>query len=197
MAAIKRVPTKSKAKAEFENELNSEVKLSGARGRKSVMDNNKSEIDDQLAAVKSSGDTVWVHNISGAEFHIPPISLKPEDADSAEVFEVDEVKPYDKSELENKRAKKCLMDKKLRIVSEDEVAQIEKAREKNKNRSGSGKKNAGLHESGLPMSKKMALAYIFECEDLDELEGFQQLEDRDFIEAAIEERIEELEGNDD
>ena len=86
--------------------------------------------------------------------------------------------------------------KKIRIVSEEQIEEIERKREKSKNRSGSGKKNAGLHESGLPMSKKMALAYIFDCEDIDELEGYAQLEDRDFIETAIEERIEELEGND-
>ncbi|CAK9251730.1 unnamed protein product [Sphagnum jensenii] len=158
------------------------------------MDNNKSEIDDQLAAVKSSGDTVWVHNISGAEFHIPPISLKPEDADSAEVFEVDEVKPYDKSELENKRAKKCLMDKKLRIVSEEEVAQIEKAREKNKNRS--GKAVTGLHPSGLPMNKKAAIDYIFSVNDLDELESYAQEDDREWLQDMIEARIEELEEED-
>jgi hypothetical protein len=190
MASVKR-KTVSKAKAEFDDELSATG--TGARARKSVVDTNKSEIEGQLAAVKGSGDTVWIHNVSGTEFHVPPISLKTADSDTAEVFEVDEVRPFDKSELENKRFKKCLMDKKLRIVSEEEVEKIEKAREKNKNRQG-GKKNAGLHASGLPMSRKAALNYIFECEDIDELEGYQELEDREFIESAIEERIEELEG---
>lgn len=194
-SAIKRVgaKTKSAAQTELEDELASEKKsTSGARARKSVLDTTKSEIESQLAAVKSSGDTVWVHNISGTEFHTPPLTFKTEDADSAEVFEVDEVRPFDKSELENKRFKKCLMDKKLRIVTEAEVEKIEKAREKVKNRS--GKKATGLHPSGLPMNKKAAIAYIFESTDIDELEAFADLEDREFIETAIEERIEELEG---
>jgi len=193
---IKRVPTKTKsaAKAEFEDTLSAERKSSGAKARKSIIDNNKSEIDEQLAAVKSSGATIWVHNISGAEFHTPPTSFKTDDADSAEVFEVDEVRPFDKSEIENKRFKKCLMDRKLRIVTETEVTEIEKAREKVKHRS--GKVKVGVHESGLPINKRAAINYIFDCDDIDELEAYDELEDREFISDAIEQRIEELEGGD-
>ena len=192
--AIKRITTKKKsaAKAEFEDEISSERKSTGVKARKSVLDNNKSEIEKQLAAVKTSGDTVWVHNISGAEFHTPPTTFKTDDSDSAEVFEVNEIRPFDKSEIENKRFKKCLMDGKLRIVTEAEVEQIEKTNEKNKNRT--GKVKVGLHESGLPINKRAALNYIFDCEDIEELSAYEDLEDRDFISAAIEERIEELEG---
>jgi hypothetical protein len=199
--SIRRVPTKkvSKAKAEFEETLDAAAtatnpKRSGAQARKSITDTNKNEIEQQLAAVKTSGATIWVHNISGAEFHTPPVSFKTEDSDSAEVFEVDEVRPFDKSEIENKRFKKCLMDKKLRIVTEAEVTQIEKEREKAKHRSGKGKTKVGVHESGLPENKRAALSYIFESTDIDELEAYAELEDREFIEAAIEERIEELES---
>jgi len=197
MAAIKRVKSgkTSAAKAELEDSLAlSEGTRGGAKARKSALDNNRDEIESQLSAVKGSGDTVWVHNISGAEFHVPPISLKTADSDTAEVFEVDEVRPFDKSELENKRFKKCLMDRKLRIVTEDEVTEIERAREKRKHRSGKAK--VGVHPSGLPMNKRAALNYIFDCEDIDELEAYGELEDREFIEDAIEERIEELEGGD-
>jgi len=204
---VKRVATKatttgtkkpSAGKVEFEEELEiTEPKVArGARGRKSILDNNKDEIESQLAAVKTSGDTVWVHNISGAEFHTPPVSYKTEDSDTAEVFGVDEVRPFDKSEIENKRFKKCLMDKKLRIVSEDEVTQIERAREKLQKRTGK-KVKVGVHESGLPMKTQAALAYIFECEDIDELEAYAELEDREFIEQAIDKRIDELEGGSD
>lgn len=167
--------------------------MKGARARKSVLDDDRAKVESQY---EQMGTTVWVHNISGTEFHVPPVTLKTGDSDTAEVFEVNEVRPFDKAELENKRFKKCLMDRKLKIVSEEEVEKIEKEREKAKHRSG-GKVKVGIHESGLPINKRAALNYIFDCEDIDELEAYGELEDREFISDAIEQRIEELEGGGD
>ena len=194
--SIKRVPTKKKSAAhlELEETLNTETKTqsTGARARKSALDNNKNEIENQLAAVKSSGDTIWIHNISGAEFHTPPTTFKTDDSDTAEVFEVGEVRPFDKSEIENKRFKKCLMDRKLRIVTEKEVTEIEKARDKAAKRT--GKAITGLAESGLPKNTKAAMDYIWSLDDIDQLEAYADADDREIIQQCIEEKIEELES---
>src|ERR1700680_1592605 len=194
MASIKRVGTDKKTSAgklEFTEAL-AATEVKGAKGRKSLLDDDRTNVESQY---EQMGDTVWVHNISGTEYHVEPISKKTTDSDTAEIFQVNEVRPFDKGELNNKRFKKSLMDRKLKIVSEDEVSKIEKEAEKSKHRG--SKVKVGVAESGLPVNKRAALNYIFDCDDIDELEGYQQLEDREFISDAIEQRIEELEGGSD
>jgi hypothetical protein len=139
-------------------------------------------------------DTIFIHNTSGTLYHIEPTS-KTNDNDDAVPFEVNQVRAFSKDEVNNNRFKKALMSGKLRIVSEAEANKIELDAKKNL-RTGEGKKKAGVASSGLSNNTKQALMYIYECDDIDELEAYADLDEREVITAAIEERIEQLEdGN--
>jgi hypothetical protein len=140
------------------------------------------------------GDTVFIHNVSGAEFHVPPVSFDPKHVESADiiVFEVNQVLPFNKAQVSTQQFKKCILSKKLKIVSADEANIIRSKAEKEIRKESKGSKS-GVAESGLPKNNKAAIMYVFECEDIDELEGYLELEERDSVVSAIEDRIEELE----
>jgi len=197
MATVKRTGTSKKtsaSKAEFTDALTAKEgnpKGGGAKARKSVLDNDRKSLAMQYEQME---DTVYVHNTSGTEFHVRPVSDKTGDYDTAVIFQVNQVIAFPKAELNNNRFRAALMENFLKIVSEEEVDKIEKEAEKAKHHSGKAK--VGITDSGLPVNKRAALNYIFDCEDIDELEAYQELEDREFISDAIEQRIEELEGGD-
>jgi hypothetical protein len=145
---------------------------------------------------KSHEDSVLVHNISGGQFHVPLKANNPHDQQSEEVivFQVDEIRSFGKSELTNSpQFKKCFAAKKLRIITQDEADAIAVERSKKSKRT--GKTDKGLHPSGLPNNKRAALLYILDSEDIDELEGYLDKEDRQPIQDAIEDRIADLEGS--
>ena len=150
----------------------------------------KFQMEPDAKPVTDSDNTVFVYNISNSNFHVP-YSGKPDDADGVVKFEVGEIRPFDKTEIENKYFKKCFMDGKLKLVTEDQAVEIRKARKKEQ---GKGDKKVGLHPSGLPQNTKMALDYIYSCEDIDELEAFTTIEDREVLLQAIEDRIDDLES---
>lgn len=192
MAEVKRKNTKETQGAEDEFVGNLKTNLKKRSGPQAG-DYAESDYQKELMSV-ASGETIFVWNVSGANFHVPPKSFRPEDNNIAEIvrFDVNEVRAFDKHELDNKQFKQCLFDKKLRLVSEADADKIKRDGDReNKKANGGGK--VGLAESGLPKNTKAALNYIFDCEDIDELEGYTEIEDREAITAAIEERIEELE----
>jgi hypothetical protein len=197
MATVKRAGTDKKtsaSKAEFTDALTAKEgnpKGGGAKARKSVLDNDRKSLEDLY---EQMGKTVYVHNTSGTEFHVRPVSDDTKDHNSAVVFQVNQVIAFAKAQVDNDRFRAALMENFLKIVSEEEVDKIEKEAEKAKHHSGKAK--VGITDSGLPVNKRAALNYIFDCEDIDELEAYQELEDREFISDAIEQRIEELEGGD-
>ena len=110
------------------------------------------------------------------------------------VFQVNEVKAFEKAELMNKRFKQCLIDGKLQIVSEADAKKI-KAEGDRKLKKVKNENKSGLSVSGLPNSLSAALSYVMQCEDIDELQGFADVEERDAVIAVIEERIDELEDS--
>jgi hypothetical protein len=174
------------------------VKRVGATATKSPTKASKPAVDYvenefQTALLgEHAGDTIFIHNLSGSEYHIEPTSLKPGDVDTHEAFQVNEVRSFSKEEVNNRRFKKALMSGKLRIVTEEQANQVVRDAAKLEKRS--GKKNqGGLYASGLPKNSKAALMYIYECEDIDELESYRELDDREVITSAIEDRIEALE----
>jgi len=152
----------------------------------------KTEFELELLG-ESEGDTVFVHNVSGTEFHVPPTSFDPKsvDAQNITVFEVNQVLPFSKSVVSTSQFKKCILNKKLRLVSEEEANMIQVRAEKEAAKS--NKSKVGVETSGLPKNLKAAANYIFDCEDIDELEGYHDLEEREAVVALLEERIEELE----
>ncbi len=181
MATVKRKPSKETTETIFNN----------TPSRKVVDEEINPYQLELLGEIK--GDTVYIHNLSGSNFHIEPSSNKPnEHEDTAVKFNVNEVKVFSKNEVDNRRFKKALMSGQLRIVTEEQANKV--ALDAKKEISRSGKKHqGGLAASGLPNSTKAALNYIFECEDIDELESFAELDEREAVQAAIEERVEELE----
>jgi hypothetical protein len=140
------------------------------------------------------GDTVFIHNVSGAEFHVPPTSFDPKHVESADiiVFEVNQVLPFNKTQVSTQQFKKCILSKKLKIVSADEANLLRAKAEKELRKENKSAKS-GVAESGLPKNNKAAAMYVLECEDIDELEGYLEIEERDAIVSLIEDRIEELE----
>jgi|GEM_PF-5280185 len=161
---------------------------------KATRDSVTKSIEEQL---KESGDTVWVHNMSGAEYHIP-LSNKPEDADEAIKFELNQIQSFTSEEIKNRLFKKAFLEGKLRIVKESDIDMIERMQEqaaaKEASNAYGGDGGAGLAESGLPANKKMAKRYIDDTDDLDLLESWAQKENRDNIIDYIEERIEDIEN---
>lgn len=145
---------------------------------------------------KVDGETILIHNQTKGEFHVPPVSFKPGDIDMADIviFQVGEIRPFSKAELDNKQFKKCLYDKKLRVVTVEEAKKIEAEQSRQRKKKGGEAVAKGLHDSGLPMNTRVALNYIWDCDDIEELEAFNDLDDRELINNAIEERIEELEA---
>ena len=78
MAAVKRAGAAVKApkpnnEAEFVGELKKNLKKRGAYSE------GIAESDLQNEILSAPGETVWVWNRSGGEFHIPPVSFKPQD----------------------------------------------------------------------------------------------------------------------
>lgn len=66
---------------------------------------------------------IWIHNISKTEFHTPPVSFNPEDSDSTEIFPVNDVIAFRKSEI-NQHIKNAITTGKLKIIPEKEALQI-------------------------------------------------------------------------
>ena len=77
-------------------------------------------------------DKVWVHNVSGAEYHAPPVSFKTSDSDTAVIFDVNEVRLFKRSELRASNFETSLASGKINIVPAKEAKVIladKKARE--------------------------------------------------------------------
>ena len=150
------------------------------------------------AQLSASGDTVWVQNVAGSEFHILPLSAKGDDQHSAIRFALNEIQSFTPEQVKTSDFKKAFLAGKLQVVKESDIVMIQRKLDQlataEKNSSYSSDDGAGLHESGLPLNKKTARRYIDDCEDLDLLEGWLQKEDRDKICDYIEERIEDIES---
>lgn len=171
----------------------SDKKPGGTRATKQADDTLRSNIETKIAA---SGETVWVHNISNSEYHVRPTTDRPENADSAIAFQLNAILPFHPDQVKDMRFKRALLDGKLEIIQESQIEALEHALERAaKSDRTDGKVTKGVNVSGLPNNKKAALAYIYDCEDIEELETYAQDEDRDFIIKAIDDRIEDLEDS--
>ena len=148
---------------------------------------------EQLVNSLKSTETVYVHNISNTEYHLAPSSQKLTEVDGVTKFDVNEVRAFAPEDVNHRHFKEAFLKKKLRVVTEEQYEEILRSASKNAKRS--GKKSGGLNASGLPNTSKRALDIIYECEDIDELEAWLELEDREEITASIEKRIEDLEDD--
>lgn len=133
-------------------------------------------------------NTIFIYNISGSTFHVPH-KFKLDEIENVIKFELGEIKTFHREMLNDGFMKRCIQDGKLKEVTAEDANLIE--REYNKAKLGKTS-TAGLAASGLPLNKKLAVNYIWECESVAELEAIAALEDREFILDAIDERLDEL-----
>ena len=143
-----------------------------------------------------SEDVVYVHNISKAEFHVPPSSLDPKAnlIEGVITFEVDECREFDRKEISTKNFLKCLNAGFLEVLSPTQYEEFQKSKALRRNKNENAITKTGLAASGLPANWKMAVDYVSKMEDIDELSALLDVEDRQVVAQAIEARIDELEG---
>jgi hypothetical protein len=192
MAEVKRKATVKAAEPHNEETFVASVKRN--LKKRGAYSEEFAETDLQKEILEVPGDTVYVWNKSGGEFHVPPMSNKPDTDETIIVFEVNQVLPFEKKSVTTHQFKKCLLNGKLKLVSEEDAQKIIAEGERKLKKAGSGGKQGGLAPSGLPNSFKSAVAYIMDCDDIDELEGFANEEEREAVLSVIEERIDELEN---
>lgn len=192
---------KSEAQLEFESEQSALSQVaSSSRNKKPVssttMFKAQQELEKKIA--ENEGDTFWIYNNSGTEYHLPPVSTEPKDASTAIIFDVAATNAFKKEQIDVPAFRKAFIEGRLEIVTRAQAEKLEagrmKALESSSSDSYDGKtKKAGLHSSGLPQNISQAMAYVWACEDVDELEQLLQAEDRDKVQDAIEARMEDLE----
>lgn len=136
---------------------------------------------------------VFVHNSSRGTFHVPLKNEDPQVREKPIEFGLDEVRKLDKNLLKEQRFIDCIDAGYLEVF--DEARYEAHLKEKARAKAVEAKKTVtGNHESGLPMNRTMAIQQIGLIEDSDLLQALLEKEDRPSIMAAIEERIEELDG---
>jgi len=145
-------------------------------------------------------DKVWVYNMSGAEYHVPPVSLRTSDSDTAEIFNVNEVRSFKRSELRASNFEISLNSGKIKIVSEKEAKAIlaeKKAREdlalqrrKEYERKIALIKKIQNSDTSLSDEDLVEASNLKESGEFDDL--LEELEDRSLVKYTISQRIQTL-----
>ena len=142
------------------------VRKGGAIARKQASDEIKTKMD---AAMKSDSHVVYLHNVSGSHFNVPPFSNKAGEEGSAVIFELGQIQHFPKEVLSEQRFAVAISKGFLTIVQEDEVEDIEAAQLKaiqKETKKSSGKAQAGVAPSGLPNNVWAAIEMIGKIDDI-------------------------------
>lgn len=146
-----------------------------------------------VSVPKLAEGQVFVHNSSRGTFHVPLKNEDPQVREKPIEFGLDEIKKLDAGLLKEQRFLDCFDAGYLEVF--DDAQYEAHFKEKARKKAADAKKSVtGNHESGLPMNRTMAIQQIGLIEDTDLLQALLEKEDRASIMAAIEERIEELDG---
>lgn len=150
----------------------------------------------QLTASLADKDEIFVYNATKGAFHLAPTNMENQETQirTAIKFEMAEIKMIPvKTALAHEDFLKALQKGQLEIKTEEEVTELEEARERLIKKSSKNSSKAGVSKSGLSNNYRAAIEQIWETDDVETLDEFRDLEDREDVISAIDRRIGEIE----